>query len=324
MNPRLSTVFLAAMVALAVSGPTAIAQTYPNQTITVVVPFSAGGRTDLTARGVSQALEKNLGVTVAVINKPGAGGVIGSKYVANAKPDGYTAGIFSSAVVSAQYTVQTGTNLKDYKIAGVMESSPAAISVNYSSPWKTLKDLVAAAKKSPGRLKFGMIPGASAQVFAGGFVDAAGVKMIMVPFKSDAPGATSLAGGHIDVHIAVPASYKALSDAKKIRMLGVAAEQRMSTFPDIPTMREQGVDLIIGSFHGLYVPKNTPDDIVITLEAALKKAMEDKEVNKKMANVGLGPLFMGRKDAERFVAAQDATYRKLIEKLGLMYTSKKK
>lgn len=315
---------IAVGVAFIVAAPAAFAQSYPTQTVTIIVPFGAGGRTDLTARGVAQALEKHLGGTVVVVNKPGAGGVIGAKEVANAKPDGYTAGIFSSAVVSAQYTVKTGTDLGDYKIAGVMEISPAAVSVNYDRPWKTLKDLVAAAKKSPGELTFGMIPGASAQVFAGGFVDAAGIEMKMVPFNSDAPGVNALAGGHIDAHVAVPASYKVLSDAKKIRMLGVAAEKRMSTFPEIPTMREQGVDLVIGSFHGLFVPKDTPDAIVAKLEAALEKAMEEKKVNEQMARVGLGPVYMARKEAERFVAGQDATYRRLISDLGMMQASKKK
>lgn len=324
MTRRLGTLLLSTTLAFGVGIPAAIAQTYPAKTITVVVPFGAGGRTDLTARGVAQALEKHLGKTVVVVNKPGAGGVIGAKVVANADPDGYTVGIFSSAVVSAQYTVETGTDLHDYKLAGVMEISPAAVSVNYDSTWKTLKDLVAAAKKSPGQLTFGMIPGASAQVFAGGFADAAGIQLNMVPFKGDAPGATALAGGHIDAHIAVPASYKALSDAKKIRMLGVAADKRMSTFSDIPTMREQGVDLVIGSFHGLFVPKGVPDSVVATLESALEKAMSEKAVNEQMANVGLGPIFLNRSEAGRFLASQDATYRKLIDKLGLMHESKKK
>lgn len=324
MVRRLSLLLVTAVVGLSTATTSALAQSYPSQPVTIVVPFGAGGRTDLTARGVAQALERHLGVAVPVINKPGAGGVIGGKYVANAKPDGYTVGIFSSAVISAQYTVQTGTDLNDYKLAGVMESSPAAISVNYDAPWKTLKDLISAAKKSPGQLKLGMIPGGSAQVFAGGFVDAAGVKMIMVPFKGDAPGVAALAGGHIDAHVAVPASYKALSDAKKVRMLAVAADKRMSTFPEIPTMREQGVDLVIGSFHGLFVPKGAPDTVVATLEVALGKAMNEKKVNEQMTNVGLGPLFMGREEAKQFVAGQDATYRRLIDKLGMMHESKKK
>lgn len=107
-------------------------------------------------------------------------------------------------------------------------------------------------------------------------------------------------------------------------MLGVAADKRMTTFPDIPTMSEQGVNLVIGSFHGLFIPNGAPDSIVGTLGAALKKAMGEKAVNERMANVGLGPTYMDRTEAARFVSGQDATYRKLIEKLGMTHASKKK
>lgn len=319
---KLTLTLFAAAAAAILPFDGAVRADYPEDTVTVIVPFSAGGRTDLTARSVAQALEKHLGTPVVVVNKPGAGGVLGAKEVSSAKPDGYTVGIFSSAVVSAQYTVETGTDLKDYDIAGVCESSPAAVAVKNDAPWQSLEELVAHAKKNPGALSLGMIPGASAQVFAGGFVDAAGVEMTMVPFDSDAPGVTALAGGHIDVHVAVPASYKVLAEAKKIRMLGVAAEERMSTFPDIPTMSEQGADLVIGSFHGLFVPKGTPDDVVAALEAALGKAMQEEVVIEQMASVGLGPVYMDRKEAQRFLAGQDATYRKLIRQLGMMHKSK--
>ena len=295
---------------------------YPAKTVTVIVPFSAGGRTDLTARSVVEGLQEHLGGNVVVINKSGAGGVVGSRQVAAAAPDGYTAGIFSSAVVSAQYTVKDGTDLADYKIAGVVESSPAALAVRKDADWNSLSELVEYCKKNPGELKIGMIPGASAQVFAGGFADAAGCEATMVPFDSDAPGVAALAGQHIDAHVAVPASYKPLIEAGQIKVLGVAADERMTTFPDIPTMPEQGVDLVIGSFHALYLPKDTPEEILASLEDALGKAMKEEKVVERMANVGLGPLFMDREAGKAFLAKQDAAYKKLISSLGLMQASK--
>jgi tripartite-type tricarboxylate transporter receptor subunit TctC len=321
---KTSMIIAASAAAIMFSSGDEVRAEYPEKTVTIIVPFAAGGRTDLTARSIAQALEKHLGTTTVVVNKPGAGGVVGAKEVANAEPDGYTVGVFSSAVVSAQYTVETGTDLDDYEIAGVMEISPAALAVNYDAPWETLNELVEAGDNEPGSIRLGMIPGASAQVFAGGFTDAAGIEATMVPFDSDAPGVTALAGGHIDAHVAVPASYKALVEAKKIRVLGVAAENRMSTFPDIPTMREQDVDLVIGSFHGLFVPKGTPEEVLETLETALEKAMQDKAVIEQMAHVGLGPVFLDRQEGERFLAGQDATYEKLIDQMGMMHESKNK
>lgn len=319
---KLCAVLVAALaVMFADAGRTSAA--YPEDAVTVVVPFPAGGRTDLTARSVAEALEKHLGVPVAVINKAGAGGVVGAKYVANAKPDGYTIGIFSSAVISAQYTVETGTDLSEYKVAGLIEISPAAIAIKYDAPWSSLEELVASAKENPNELTIGMIPGASAQVFAGGFVDAAGVEMNMVPFKGDAPGVNALAGGHIDVHVAVPASYKALSDSKKIRMLAVAAQERLPQLPDTPTFKEQGVGLVIGSFHAAFLPKDTPDEVVAVVEAALEKAMQEPSVIERMENVGLGPTYRDRQGAKTFLSGHDETYRRLITKLGMLHESKK-
>lgn len=309
--------------ALAYGNEVAAQSDYPQKTVTMVVPFAAGGRTDLTARSVAEGLQKHLGTNVIVVNKPGAGGVVGALDVAEAAPDGYTVGLFSSAVVSAQYTVKDGTNLEDYKVGGVVEVSPAAVAVQADSDWKSLEDLVKYGKANPGEVKIGMIPGASAQVFAGGFTDAAGFEATMVPFDSDAPGVAALAGGHIDAHVAVPASYKPLLEADQIRVLGVAAANRMSSFPNIATMREQGVDLNLGSFHALFVPKDTSEEVVDKLESALAKAMQEQAVTERMANVGLGPVFMNRLDGRAYIAEQDAAYKRLITAFGLMHESEK-
>jgi tripartite-type tricarboxylate transporter receptor subunit TctC len=195
-----------------------------------IVPFPAGGRTDLTARIVAQHLERHLGAPALVVNKAGAGGVGGAKEVALARPDGYTLGFFSTGVVTAQYTVPTPTDLKDYEVVSVVNVDPAALAVQERSPWRTLADLVDYGKKNPGKIRIGMIPGASAQIFAGGFAKAAGIQVTNVPFKGDADGAVALAGGHIEAHVAVPVSYKALVEAKKVRILGVAAEVRSELY----------------------------------------------------------------------------------------------
>jgi tripartite-type tricarboxylate transporter receptor subunit TctC len=302
--------------------PGDVSAAYPDRTVTIVVPFPPGGRTDLTTRIVAQNLEKHLGVAVAVVNKPGAGGVRGAKEVAAAKPDGYTLGVFSSAVVSAQYTVETPTNLADYKAIGLIEISPAALAVKADAPWKTLRDLVTYAKQNPKKIRMGMIPGASAQVFAGGFADAAGVELTMVPYKGDAPGVIALAGGHIETHVAVPASYKALIEGGKIRMLGVAAGQRLSLYRDVPTFKEQGVNLEIGSFHVLFAPVRTSDDVIENLAARFEKAMHDPEMKEQLTKANLEWAYRNRKDTATFLAGQNAAYKSLIQKLGLMYKKK--
>lgn len=291
---------------------------YPVKPVNLVVPFPAGGRTDLTARLIAQFLHKHLGQPVVVVNKPGAGGVLGAKDVAQAQPDGYTLGLFSTAVVTAQYTVPTPTDLKDYAAVSIVNVDPAALAVKFDAPWKTLAELADYGRKSPGKVQIGMIPGASAQIFAGGFAKAARMQAVYVPFKGDADGVVALAGGHIDVHVAVPVSYKALAEARKVRILGVAADARSALYQGIPTFKENGVDLVIGSFHAVFAPKAASGDILAALAGALEKTMKEPELNAKMSAAGLGVVYLNRQDTAAFIAQQDATYKSLIEDLGMM------
>lgn len=299
------------------------ALSYPTKPVTLIVPFPPGGRTDLTARLIAQHLDKHLGGAVVIVNKPGAGGVLGAKEVSQARADGYTLGFFSTAVVTAQYTVPTPTDLRDYEPVSVVNVDPAALAVQEKAPWKTLAELVEYGKKNPGKIRIGMIPGASAQVFAGGFAKAAGIQVIYVPFKGDADGAVALAGGHIEAHVAVPVSYKSLTEAKKVRILAVAADKRSPLYKDIPTFKENGVDLAIGSFHAVFAPKGTSNEVLSILETALEKTMKEKDLNDQMTAAGLGVVYLNRHDGAAFIAQQDATYKTLIQELGMLVAPKK-
>lgn len=306
---------------LAAASP-AQAAAYPEKPITLIVPFPPGGRTDLVSRIVAHNLEKQLHASIAVVNRPGAGGVVGALEVARAKPDGYTVGIFSSAVVSAQYTVETPTDLKAFVPVGLIEISPAALAVRASAPWKDVKEFAAYAKANPGKITMGMIPGASAQVFAGAITEALNIKVTYVPFNGDSPGAIALAGGHIQSHVAVPVSYNTLIAAKKIRMLAIAADQRSKLYPDVPTFTQAGFPLVVGSFHALFAPKGTPENVLSTLEAALLKALADPTAVDQMHKAGLEIAGRNRADTAKFIADQDKTYHRLIERLGMMYKKK--
>jgi len=319
MNKRFSGVLAAVFLALAIPAGSAHAG-YPEKTVSMVVPFPPGGRTDLVARLVGQYMSKQLAEPVVIVNKGGAGGVLGSKDVARAHPDGYTLGFFSTAVVTAQYTVPTPTSLGDYVGVSVVNIDPMALAVRQNAPWKDLKELVAYGREHPKKLRVGMIPGASAQIFAAAFAKAANLQVTYVPFKGDADGAAALAGGHIDVHVAVPVSYNALVDAGKVRMLGVAAESRSPMYADLPTFRENGVDLVIGSFHAVYAPRDTPRDVLLVLENAAQKAMRDPALLEQMKAAGLGHASMNLKESAAFIADQDAVYREVIEAAGMRVT----
>ena len=310
---------LAAVSLIAVDSRLVLAQAsnYPSKAVTMVVPFSPGGRTDLIGRMIGHHLQKHLGQPVSIVNKPGASSVLGSREVAQAKPDGYTLGFFSTSAVTSQYTVPTPMSLSDFELVAIVNTDPAAIAVHDSASWKTLKDLVTDARGRPDQLRIGMIPGASAQIFASGFARAAGIKLTNVPFKGDSEGAVALAGNHIEVHVAVPVSYKSLLEAKKVRILAVAAEKSSPLYGNLPTFRDNGVDLVIGAFHGLYVPKGTPPAVTATLVQAIEQTMASKELLDSMNDAGAGVEFLKGADAKTFLTKQDNTYREIIEDLGL-------
>ena len=315
MNALFSGLF--AVLAAAV-GFTASAQTYPVKPVTLVVPFPPGGRTDLTARAVAQFLKGELGQPVVIVNKPGASGVLGAKEVSGAAPDGYTLGFFSTGFLTTQYTVPTPTSVKEYELVGLINYDPAAVAASAARGWRTLAEVIAAGKAKPGALKVGINPGSSAHIFAAAFSNAAGIEAAYVPFKGGSERAAALAGGHIDLDFDIVAPMKAMREAGKLRILGIAAERRDDHYRDLPTMREQGVDLVIHSWHGVFAPKGTPAATLATLEAALKKIAGNREFIDQMAAQLLGVRYMNRAEFARFFAEQDAQFKPLIQKLGLM------
>jgi tripartite-type tricarboxylate transporter receptor subunit TctC len=324
MKRYLASIGLLGIIATMIGLLPATAQSeYPSKSLTMIVPFPAGGRTDVVGRIVAQELSTAIGKPVAVVNKPGASSVLGAREVAGSPPDGYTLGFFSTSAVTSQYTVPTPIALSNFDLVAIVNTDPAALAVQYDAPWKTLKDLVTDAKANPEKFRIGMIPGASAQIFAAGFANAASIKLIMVPFKGDADGAIALAGGHIDVHVAVPVSYKSLAAGKKVRILAVADNARSPLYGNLPTFKENGVDLVIAAFHGVYVPKGTPAEVEKKLADAVEKAMKSKELQKSMDNVGAGVAFFRGADAKAFLAKQDETYRAIIDKLGLRVSAPK-
>jgi tripartite-type tricarboxylate transporter receptor subunit TctC len=226
-------------------------------------------------------------------------------------------GFFSTSAVTAQYTVPTPLSLSKFDLVAIVNADPAAIAVNEASKWKTLKELVADAKKQPNGLKIGMIPGASAQIFAAGFARAAGVDLISVPFKGDSDGAIALAGGHIDIHVAVPVSYKSLVASKKVRILAVASDARSDLYGNLPTYRENEVPLSINAFHGVFVPVGTPAPVKAKLAEALKATMSNPELQARLNDIGAAGVFLMGDEAKAYLKAQDDTYREIIDALGL-------
>jgi tripartite-type tricarboxylate transporter receptor subunit TctC len=315
---RARAALLLAVVAAPFGIDASLAQSYPARSVTLVVPFPAGGRTDLTARAVADFLKDAVGQPVLVVNKPGASGVLGAKEVAGAAPDGYTIGLFSTGFLTTQYTVATPTNVKDYELVALVNQDPAAVAASAATGWTSVKEVIAAGKAKPRSIRVGINPGNSAHIFAAAFAKAAGLDMIYVPFKGGSERAAAIAGGHIDLDFDFVAPMKPLRDAGKLRVLAVAAEKRVDLYRDIPTFKEQGVNFVIHSWHGVFAPKGTPEPVLATLERALAKVARDPKFAAQMEKLLLGVQYMDRKAFSAFFASQDAQFKSLIQDLGLM------
>jgi len=301
----------------------AYAAGYPQRPITMIVPYSAGGRTDLTGRVLAQSLKNQLGQPVVIENKPGAGGVIGAKELGRALPDGYTLGLFSTGFVVTQYTMPVVTTLRDYEPIALVNVDPAVLGIGGSSPFKGVKDLVAYGREHPGKLKVGVQAGASSHLFAAAFARAAGLTVSYVPFKGDAENVVALAGGHIDAFVSVPVAFRSLVDAGKVRLLAVAAEKPLAGFEGVPTFRSEGVDLLIASWHGVFSPKNTPAAVVEVMERALQQTTQDPELLKSAERLLIGIEFRNRTQFKAFLQEEDERIKRLVQDLGLQSAPKR-
>lgn len=307
-----------AMLIAALHAVPAAPQAFPNKAITMIVPFPAGGRTDLTARTVAEAMKDELRQPVIVVNKPGASGVLGAKEVAGAQADGYTLGLFSIGFLTAQYTVPTPTSVKDYELVSLVNFDPAALAASTANGWTSLNQVIAAGKAKPKSLRVGINPGNSAHIFAGLFAKTVGLDVLFVPFKGGSERATAIAGGHIDLDFDIVAPMKPLMEAGKLRVLGVAADRRVDLYPQIPTFKEQGVDLFVYSWHGIFAPKGTPVAALNAIETSLQHISRNPKFLANMEKLLLGVRYMGRQEFAAFFAEQDAQFKPLIQSLGLM------
>lgn len=271
-----------AAIALAIIGGasgTAMAdENFPNRTIQIVNPYQAGGTTDILARGLAAGMATRLGQQLIVVNKPGAGGSVGTASVARATPDGYTLLFAPALVVSVlpQARQPTEVGYEPSELIPVCQtfSNVMGLIVRQDSPYKNVGDLVKAARAKAGALTYGhqgvsTIP----QLAIEEFLDAAKLKITGVPYRGDPAVMTDLLGGRIDVAAVVLGVVS--SQGQNVRLLGVFADERHPTFPDVPTVAEQGFNVAPASFGGLLVRKGTPAPVVAKLAAACDGAAHD-------------------------------------------------
>jgi tripartite-type tricarboxylate transporter receptor subunit TctC len=269
----------------------AFAQNYPTRPITLIVPFPPGGIIDGTARVVEPGLSKELGQTIVIENKGGSGGNNGAAIAARSEPDGYTLLVVPNAVVAINpYTFKNYpiNPAKDLAPIGMIGESYLGLVVLASSPFNSVKDVVAAAKAKPGELTFAHVGIGSGHNIVGALLNKlADINITPVPFQGAGPAMQSLLGGHITMSYGTLASLLPYVESGKMKLLGIAERQRIKLMPDVPTIHETVPGVESPVWVALFAPAGTPKDIIVRVNAALNKALALPEVKEKLERMGV-------------------------------------
>jgi tripartite-type tricarboxylate transporter receptor subunit TctC len=294
---------------------------YPERQITMIVCFPAGGGTDIAARLINTQLGEALGKPVIVENRGGAGGNIGIAAAARAAGDGYTLLVCSSAYVvnPSLYAQAAYDPYKDFIPIMVIGASPNALVVPAQSDIKSLPELIARAKASPGKLNW-TSPGAGTTPYLAGEVLKlrTGINMQHIPFAGAGPATTAVLGGQVDMYTANIGSLMGLIEAGKVRPIAVTSKERWSDLPNVPTFEELGVkDAVSDTFQGIYAPAGTPQPVIDRLAKELTQILNRPDVREKFAKAGLPVVAEGPDVFRARIAREVPMYKEIIDKAGL-------
>ncbi len=292
-------------------------QAFPSKPVRLIVPFAAGGGTDLIARTVGDAMSRDLGQAIIVENKPGGGTVIGSEAVAKSAPDGYTLLIATFAHAANPALVAKLPYLTEKAFAPVVliGSSPNVLVVRADKPWKSVSEVVAAARASPGKFSFGSQGnGTSAHLAGALFENLARVELIHVPYKGAGPAITDLLGGQIDMMFATVSAVSQLIESGKLRALAVTTTDRSPALAGVPTLAEAGVaGYAAESWYGIYVAAGTPREVIARLNLSIRRAVQTEAFRKRIGDEGLVANVGTPEDLDRYVRGEEARWRRLIK-----------
>jgi tripartite-type tricarboxylate transporter receptor subunit TctC len=312
----LSIAALAALSVLVASHAIA-QQAFPSKPLRIIVPFAAGGGTDLIARTLGDAISRDLGQPVLVENKPGAGTVIGSDFVAKSAADGHALLIatFAHAVNPALVARLPYVTEKAFAPVALIGRSPNVLVTRADKPYKSVADIVAAARATPGKLSFGSQGnGTSAHLAGALFANLAKVELIHVPYKGAGPAITDLLGGQIDMMFATASAVGQFIDSGKLRAIAVTTTERSPALPGVPTIAEGGVaGYAAESWYGIYVPAGTPRDAIMRLNQSIRRAVQTDVFRKRVGDEGLVTSVGAPEDLERYVRGEETRWRRLIK-----------
>jgi tripartite-type tricarboxylate transporter receptor subunit TctC len=268
-----------------------LAQDFPKKgNVEMTVLFPAGTSADVTARALAAGMAKQLGVNVAVVNRPGAGGAIGYRHVAAQKPDGYAMVWNSNSISTTYHSGQLPFDYRNFEPVARALVESVVVAVRTDSKWKTLKELIADAKARPGEIT---VPYSASQI---------------IP---------NLMGGHVDVVIQFPGALAGNVSGGKIRLLAALSSNRDPSFPDVPLARELGLDVTLDAWRGVAVPKGTPKNVIAALEKAVRETVQSPEFAAAAAKLYVSPGFLPAQDFGQMIAKEDAALARVMKDIGL-------
>jgi tripartite-type tricarboxylate transporter receptor subunit TctC len=283
----------------------------------ITVLFPAGSSADITARMLAEGMTRHLAQRVLVVNRPGAGGAIGYKYVAAQKPDGYSLVWNSNSISTTFHSGQLSFDYQAFDAVARVLSESVVVAVRTDAPWRTLNDLVADAKAKPKEISVGHSGiGSHTHISLAALVRAAGVEINDVPFAA-AQVVPSLIGGHVNAVVQFPGALAAPMKQGQLRLLATLTQGRDPAWPDVPTARELGLQVALDAWRGIAVPRGTPRQVITALESAIRRTVESSEFLRGSENLGVRPAFLPAEEFSALVAKEDAELSRLMQTIGL-------
>jgi len=306
---------LALAIAAAFAAPAQAA--YPERPIKLIVPWAAGGDTDVIYRTFQQDFQKRLGGTVVVANVGGASGTKGARESKDSPPDGYTIFAMHDSIHSTYYTGVADVNWSDFQPICLVSATPSIITASPKTPWSDMKALLAEAKAKPGTVTVGATLGSTSHFFPAMVEKAAGVKFKYVSYEGTAPRMNALLGSHIDLAES-NLTQKGKADAGQMKFLAVATDKRMAEVPNVPTLKELGIDVEYAVNRGLVAPKGTPADVMAKLGAACGGAAKEPEFAEQMKKHGTIVHYLDATAYTEFLKRNDTLNKDLAKELGML------
>ena len=320
---RVNVILVAFLIAAVLSGADGIAnaasKTYPDKSrsINFIVAYPPGGGTDTTARVMTPLLEKEMGLPVTVVNKGGAGGQLGFTEIARAKPDGYTIGYLIVPTVITIYLDPDRKAIfskKSFDLLAMQDSDPGVMGVKGDSPYKTMKDLLDAAKAKPGTIRACTSGIMSDDHIAAMITEqVAGVKLAIVHFDGGGPSRTAVLGGHVEIYFGNASEIRSQVSGGEMRILSVLDKRRSRFYPDVKTAEEQGYPIFSGVFRGVGMPVGAPKEVRDYLTKALRQVITGDEFTKKMENISYDTLYMDPQKYSAFWSDYETGAKKWVE-----------